>query len=240
MENTVLQKKTNPLTGHMRQPKIYIKLPSGGKYWPDGSLNISVNGEYPVYSMTAKDELMLKTPDALLNGQGVIDVIQSCMPNVINAWATPNMDIDVILIALRIASYGHLLPITVTHELLENGQQEFEVDMRTLLDDLQTNITWDERIEVRPNLVLYIKPFDYKTVNASNISEFETQRIINVVGDANMSEEDKIWQEATTKYKSGSSALEIKKWMESNYSYYANLATIKKELIKASKEKKNV
>jgi hypothetical protein len=85
-----------------------------------------------------------------------------------------------------------LLPITVTHELLENGQGEFEVDMRTLLDDLQTNITWDDRIEVRPNLVLYIKPFDYKTVNASNISEFETQRIINVVGDANMSEEDKL------------------------------------------------
>ena len=78
--------KINPLIGMMRQPKIYIKLPSNGNYWSDGSLQLSPNGEYPVYSMTAKDELILKTPDALLNGQAVVDVIQSCLPNIINAW----------------------------------------------------------------------------------------------------------------------------------------------------------
>ena len=30
--------------------------------------------------MTAKDEMMFKTPDALLNGQATVDVIQSCIP----------------------------------------------------------------------------------------------------------------------------------------------------------------
>lgn len=186
------KKKVNPLAGHMRQPKIYIKLPSGGKYWREGTLNPSVNGEYPVFSMTAKDELILKTPDALLNGQGVVDVIQSCMPNVTDAWATPNMDIDVILIAIRIATYGHMLPLTVTHPMLEDGKQDFEVDMRVMLDQLQTDIVWDERIEVRPNLILYIQPFDYQTINRSNINEFETQRIMSIVQDAQMSEEDKV------------------------------------------------
>jgi hypothetical protein len=34
----------------MRQPKIFIRLPSNGEYWPPGSLTISETGDYPVYS----------------------------------------------------------------------------------------------------------------------------------------------------------------------------------------------
>jgi hypothetical protein len=45
----------NPLIGMMRQPKIYIRLPSGGNFWPEGSLVMPESGEFPVYSMTAKD-----------------------------------------------------------------------------------------------------------------------------------------------------------------------------------------
>ena len=192
MDVTTIKPKTNPLMSHMRQPKIYIKLPSQGKYWANGSLNVSVTGEYPVYSMTAKDELILKTPDALLNGQGVVSVIQSCMPNIVDAWACPHIEIDVILIAIRIATYGHNMPLTVSHELIEGGSSEFTFDMRLMLDQLQETIKWDERIEVRPNLVLYVKPFSYSIVNKNNINEFETQRIINIVKDENMDENEKI------------------------------------------------
>ena len=46
----------NPLSSFMRQPKIYIRLPSGGQYWPAGSIIPTENGEFPVYSMTARDE----------------------------------------------------------------------------------------------------------------------------------------------------------------------------------------
>ena len=192
MDTTSTAKRVNPLLAHMRQPKIYIKLPSGGKYWPEGSLNVSVNGEYPVFSMTAKDELMLKTPDALVNGQAVIDVIQSCMPNVINAWDCPNIDIDVILIALRIATYGHMMPLQVTHEDLENGSGEFEIDLRTILDQLQDTISWDERIEVRPNLVLYVKPLDYATANKNGLADFESQRIMSIVEDEKLTDEQRL------------------------------------------------
>ena len=105
---------SNPLTSFMRQPKIYIRLPSNGKYWPDGSIDMPDNGELPIYSMTAKDELTLKTPDALLNGQAVVDIIQSCVPNIKNAWVTPNIDLDTLLVALRIATYGEMMEISHT------------------------------------------------------------------------------------------------------------------------------
>ena len=85
--------KNNPLAGLMRQPKIYIKLPSGGEFWPKGSIDMPENGELPVFSMTAKDELMIKIPDALVNGQAIVDVIQNCIPSIKNAWSTPNIDL---------------------------------------------------------------------------------------------------------------------------------------------------
>ena len=34
------QPQVNPLKKHLRQPKIYIKLPSQGKYWPQNSLSL--------------------------------------------------------------------------------------------------------------------------------------------------------------------------------------------------------
>lgn len=76
MEN----KNTNPLQKYFRQPKIYLSLPSNGKYYPAGSLEISETGEYPVFPMTARDEIMIKTPDALLNGEATVAVIKSCIP----------------------------------------------------------------------------------------------------------------------------------------------------------------
>ena len=76
---------SNPLAKHFRQPALYIKLPSSGRFWPDGSIEIPLNGEIPVYPMTAKDEIMIRTPDALLNGAGTVSVIQSCCPNILDA-----------------------------------------------------------------------------------------------------------------------------------------------------------
>jgi hypothetical protein len=81
------QQKKNPLSSFYRQPKIYVKLPSKGEFYPPGSLDVSANGEYPVYAMTAKDELLFKTPDALLSGQSTVELIKSCIPAITNPWA---------------------------------------------------------------------------------------------------------------------------------------------------------
>ena len=80
MDSIEQKPRVNPLTSLMRQPKIYIKLPSNGRFWAPGSLDTPPNGEYAVYSMTARDEMMLKTPDSLLNGQAIVDVIEHCVP----------------------------------------------------------------------------------------------------------------------------------------------------------------
>ena len=89
----------NPLTQYFRQPSIYIKLPSQGNYYPAGAIEMPQNGELPVLPMTAIDEITYRTPDALFSGQAVINVIQSCIPAIKDAWAIPSIDIDTILVA---------------------------------------------------------------------------------------------------------------------------------------------
>jgi len=180
----------NPLSMFLRQPKIYIRLPSNGEFWPAGSLEASETGEYPVYSMTAKDELMLKVPDALMNGQAVVDVIQHCMPNIKNAWNTPNIDIDMVLIAIRLATYGEMMttPVKFGNDL----ELEYQIDLRVLMDSLMNQITWNPVVPINDELTVFVKPLTYKQISAAAIKTFETQKIMQVVNDDKISEDDKI------------------------------------------------
>jgi len=185
-----MNSQTNPLSMYMRQPKIYIRLPSGGNYWPAGSLDISENGEYPVYSMTAKDELLLKVPDALMNGQAVTDVIQHCIPNIKNAWHVPAIDLDVVLIAIRLATYGEIMNVPVT--VGDSLQLDYQVDLRVVMDQLLNQVSWDPIVPISDELTVFVKPVDYMSITKSAIQSFETEKIIQMVNNDKISEEDKV------------------------------------------------
>jgi hypothetical protein len=180
----------NPLMAQMRQPKIYIRLPSNGEFWENGALEQTENGEYPVFSMTAQDELKLKIPDALMNGQAVVDVIQHCVPNIKNAWAVPNIDMDVLLIAIRIATYGEKMSVPI--KLGSDVDYEYELDLRLVVDQLMHNIAWDPIVPINENLIVHVRPITYRTMTQGALQTFETQKIIQVVNDESIAEEDKI------------------------------------------------
>ena len=168
----------NPLAKHFRQPSIYLKLPGGGKYWPDNSIDLPITGDLPVYPMTTKDEITLRTPDALLNGQGVVDVIQSCCPNIKNAWAMPNNEADSILIAMRIASYGPTMSITSNcpHCSAENN---YDIDLNQVLDTVRFP-NFEKKLTV-DNLTFKFKPQTYETANKANLASFEEQRLLELL-----------------------------------------------------------
>jgi hypothetical protein len=188
MENSVSQ-PVNPLAMFMRQPKIYIRLPSRGEYWASGSLEISENGQYPVYSMTAKDELLIKVPDALMSGQAIVDVIQNCMPNIKNAWMIPSIDLDIILIAIRLATYGEMMDTPIKFGDLE---LTYVVDLRIVIDSLMNQISWDPVVSINDEMTVFVKPVNYKDITKVSIQSFETQRIMKVVNDDTISDEDKL------------------------------------------------
>jgi len=97
----------NPLSNYLRKPEIYVKLPSGGRWWPADSLETPPNGEFAVLAMNGHDDLAMRNADGLMNGASSVAVIQSCVPGIKNAWVGPNMDIEYLFVAIRIASYGN-------------------------------------------------------------------------------------------------------------------------------------
>jgi hypothetical protein len=182
----------NPLSRHFRQPAIHLKLPSGGKFYPDGALNLPVTGAIPVYPMTVKDELTLKTPDALLTGVGMVDVVKSCCPNILDPWSMPTIDIDPVFIAIRIASYGHGMDITANCPHC-NTKNEYKVDLRVITDNIQ-RANFDSPVEI-DGLMFRFKPQQYRNINQNNIITFEEQRIVdNIVLNESLPQEEKIKQ----------------------------------------------
>ena len=180
---------TNPLVSFMRQPKVYISLPSQGQYYPKGSLEMPENNQLAVYSMTAKDELMLNVPDALMNGQAVVDVIQHCIPSIKNAWEIPSIDLDLILLSIRLATYGEMMKTNVT--LKDGSEYEYQVDLRIVMDSLFASISWNSVIPINPDMTIFVRPVNYKQMTKTAIQTFETQKIMQAVNNEQLSEDQK-------------------------------------------------
>ena len=179
----------NPLANYFRQPSIYIGLPSKGKFYSKGSIDIPKNGELPVYPMTATDEITYKTPDALFNGSAVVKVIESCVPNIKDAWEVPVVDIDLILTAIRIASYGHTLDVDTTCPNC-NEEASYGFDLRSVIDNIKSP-DYKDPVKVG-DLEVYIKPLNYKDINENNIAQFEEQKLTSILQDSDMPEEEKL------------------------------------------------
>ena len=179
----------NPLRQYFRQPSIYIRLPSGGKFYPEDTLVMPPNGELPVLPMTAVDEITYRTPDALFNGAAMATVIQSCCPNIKNAWAIPAMDVDTILLGIRVASYGHDMELGTTCPKCQH-ETEFSVDLRQVLDKIRVP-DYEQSVN-RGDLEFYFRPMNYKNLNDNNQSQFDQQKLISVLPDSEIPEADKI------------------------------------------------
>ena len=188
----------NPLKKYYRQPKQYIKLPSGYKYYPADSIEVSESGEIAVYPMTAKDELLFKTPDALLNGEATVSVIQSCVPAIKNAWLMPSIDVDAVLIAIRMATYGEKMtvPITIPGTKIE---KDYELNLQSSLDKL-LSAQYSETVFVA-DMEVTTNPLNYNQFTKMAIKSFEEARLQETIRNQEISEEDKLkrFQQSLTK-----------------------------------------
>ena len=183
--------ENNPLRKYFRQPAIYIRLPSGGKYYPPGSLNMPPNNELPVLPMTAVDEIVSRTPDALFNGSAVMDIIGSCVPNIIDPWVIPMMDFNTLLVSVRLASYGH--DMEINSRCPKCGHDHvLTIDLRQVLDRLRMP-NYDETI-VAGDISLFFVPMTYRQANDVSRVNFEDQKVIQVLNDSETNEEEKMHQ----------------------------------------------
>ncbi len=177
----------NPLVKHFRQPALYIKLTSEGKFWKEGSLELPVTGELPVYPMTTRDEITLRTPDALISGTSVVDVIQSCCPSIKNAWEMPSVDVDTTLIAIRIASYGPTMAIGSTCPKC-GTEHDYDVELTSVLGSVSMP-DYSKTVELPDGLSIRLRPLTYAQISKSGNTVFEEEKLIQTLADPDLDPE---------------------------------------------------
>jgi hypothetical protein len=164
----------NPLKQYFRRPEIYLKLPSGGAFYPDGSIDLPDNKELPVYPMTAIDEITSKTPDALFNGTAVVDIIRSCIPNIKDPWSITSDDLDAILIGIRAASSNGTMDIDTECPACKEIST-YGVSLVGILSTLKAGDYTKEY--ATGDLTIRFKPLTYKEMNDAGTGQIEAQRM---------------------------------------------------------------
>ena len=121
----------NPLSKYFRKPAIYVSLPSKGNFNPE--IEQTMIEEVGVLPMTAIDEIGMRSPDALLNGEALISLIKSCVPSIPNPRNLCNIDVEALYLAIQYATYGK--DITHTHKCSKCGtKSDFNIDINFLLN----------------------------------------------------------------------------------------------------------
>ena len=181
--------ENNPLRQYFRQPAIYIELPSQGKFYPQGALNMPQTNKLPVYPMTAIDEITYRTPDALFNGQATVNVIQSCVPDIKNAWSIPSTDVDTVLVSIRIASYGHEMGFSTQCPACQHVSDQ-TIDLRNVLDSMRP-VDYAKPI-TSGDMEIYFRPMSYQNMSDNNKLQYENQKLLQNIPDGAGTDVDKM------------------------------------------------
>lgn len=164
----------NPLKQYFRRPAVYIRLPSEGKDYAPGVIDMPENGEIPVYPMTAIDEITTKTPDALFNGVAIVDLIKSCVPAIKDPWAISSTDLDAVLIGMRAASSGNNMDLESQCPKCEDIST-YGINLIAILAQMKAP-DYDQTLDIS-DLKIKFKPLSYKQMNQASQGQFEVQKI---------------------------------------------------------------
>lgn len=160
----------NPLERYYRTEALSITLPSRGR-WFGVEIPTTVNGEVGILPMTAGDELVLKNPDALLNGSAVEQVIRSCVPALAGIKTLPMCDVEAILLAVKAASYGDGLE----YEDKCPNCGEVCVGAKSIRMLLESMTFLEDRYPVRitDEMVTYLRPITFDNQTRLSLATFD-------------------------------------------------------------------
>jgi hypothetical protein len=186
----------NPLQQYFRQPKIYVSLPSQGIFNAPGTINGDPN-QLAVCAMTGMDEVIIKTPDALFTGEASVKLIESCCPSIKNAWDLSTLDIDLMFVAIRIATYGN--NITISNKCTEcNTSNDYELNLNVIIEHF-SKCQYDNVVALK-DLTVKLKPLTYKQQTDYNLQVYELQKQVRQATDiADTAEQqtslNKLWED---------------------------------------------
>ncbi len=186
-----MENQTNPLKSYFRKPGIWVKLPSQGKFYENKIEELNEMGEIPVYPMTAKDELMLKNADALLNGTAVYHLVQSCVPCIKNPKEVPSIDLDALLLAIRRCTYGENFDIVTYHDCADNASTESTLNLDYFITTIKT-VEQTDPVTLPNGIKVFIKPVSLSQLLNLNWIQYEQVRNIQLAEQQGVDEKEKV------------------------------------------------
>lgn len=178
---------TNPLAGYFRAPGIHVKLPTGGAFLPVADYEPTLAGDLPVYPMTTGDELLLKSPDALMSGHAIVSLIKSCVPAIRNPGQISTPDLDVLLLAIRAATYGEMMDIDVNCPSC-GAQNGFQVNLGAVMGTM-VKIDPQNPVRLTDDVVAYVRPYTLALATKVALSTFDEARKMQAADDLEDGEE---------------------------------------------------
>jgi len=183
------QPSHNPLKQFFRKPGIWIKLPSQGKYYEVKPADLNDMGEIPVYPLTAKDELLLKNADSLLNGNAITQLVNSCAPSIVDPVNMPSIDLDAILVAVKRCTYGDKIDVHTKCEC--DTTNDVSVDLNYLIGNI-TVLDEMPPIEHESGVKIFTRPITVDHLLKLNWVQYEQIRNLQVAEQQNLSEKEKM------------------------------------------------
>ncbi len=181
--------QSNPLTQYFRQFKLWIKLPSGITYYEPDAIQFTDKGEVGIYPMTGKDELALKNPDALLNGEALVEVIRSCVPAIKNPRILLTNDIDALITAIRYATFDDSLETALTCPKC-NHDNVFKLDLAFAIDNMQY-LEPDYVVNLESGISVFVKPYTFPDLLKGLHSQFEQNKLSRSLENQSLSDEER-------------------------------------------------
>lgn len=184
------QNKTNPLAAYFRAPGVSLRLPSMGRFQDPDNVRFTATGEINTFPMRAADEMLLKSPDALMTGLAVDQVIKSCVPDVKDPRMLPAPDVDALLLAIRASTYGPRMDVESNCPAC-GYENTFAFDILSILDTVKP---LDEEYPVRltDEVMVYVRPFNFAgSTQVSTLVFQETRKMQLLERDESMTPEDR-------------------------------------------------
>jgi hypothetical protein len=182
---------TNPLMDDFgAMPPTQISLPSSGIFYDPKTMFIE--GTDPanlrINPLSILDEQYYRDPVLLSTGTGVIEMIKKISPNILNPSELIEVDVDAILLATRLISFGSIMKVTHTcnspelkdttkksenQELTPDDfvcrhENSISIDLNEFIlrygpmENLDKYVV-DIQIDEKNKQVVHLKPISYKT-----------------------------------------------------------------------------
>ena len=102
---------------------------------------------------------------------------------------TPSIDLDTLLIAIRMATYGETMEINFNVPGA-NEKVAHTINLPAILDELQKTKV-DAQIVLKDGLKVKVRPLTYKDMTSTSLQTFQQQKMYSAIQDSKLADEEK-------------------------------------------------